>query len=418
MRCLNPRCGRVIPATVRYCAYCGSKAPTDTVPAAPPESGAPKSESGAGRAWFTRMLDALLGRGSRGPAGAPATPADAGQRAIRTEAPPLSTPPPVRRAPAQERNLQPAAGSWPVAIIETIAVDNVARLERFATLGAGHAGGGVCFSPDGRLLAAGSDHGMVGLWEVSSGREVWSFKDQLDWVHGVAFSPDGHILASASATLTFWDVAAGREIGSLRGHRSAVRSVAFSGDGSRLASGSKDGTARLWDVASRTELWSLRGYGDPVASVAFSPDGHLLVAAAGRRVQVWEVSSAQRIQTLDHPAPLTSALFGPDGNLLAAGSTDGSVALWDLSARRMFRSLGGHMDAVQSIALSSDGRLLASGSADRTVKLWDVGVARERVALLAAAPVNAVVFNPSGQMLAVGQADGDVTIWAVRPPSP
>ena len=412
MRCPNPRCGRVIPATARYCAYCGARAPVDTVPA--PQSGTAKGESGIGRTWFARIVDALLGRKPPALLETPPAPTKVEASSFRPVTPTPIPTPPRRRAPTQQRTLQPVAGAWSLAKIETISVDNVARLERVAVIGAGHAGGGICFSPDGRLLATGSDFGMVGLWEVASGREVRSFKDQFDRVHSVAFSPDGHILASASATLTFWDVTTGREIGSLRGHRLAVQSVTFSGDGSRLASGSKDGTARVWDVASRTQLWSLFGYGDPVASVTFSPDGHLLAAAAGRRAQVWEASSAQRIQTLEHHATLTSALFGADGNLLAAGSTDGSVALWDLSSKRLFRSLSGHMDAVQSIAFSSDVRLLASGSADRTVKLWDVGGARERVALPTASPVNAVVFIPSGRMLAVGQADGDVAIWAVR----
>jgi WD40 repeat protein len=69
-------------------------------------------------------------------------------------------------------------------------------------------------------------------------------------VFSVAFSPDGKLLASGSEddTVKLWDVASGRELQTLRGHAGNVSSVAFSPDGKLLASGSSDGIIRLWGV--------------------------------------------------------------------------------------------------------------------------------------------------------------------------
>src|SRR3954454_9249851 len=69
-------------------------------------------------------------------------------------------------------------------------------------------------------------------------------------VTSVAFSPDGKMLASGSndETIKLWDVQAGKEHATLKGHTNEVTSVAFSPDGKTLASASLDGTVRLWDV--------------------------------------------------------------------------------------------------------------------------------------------------------------------------
>ena len=117
----------------------------------------------------------------------------------------------------------------------------------------------VAFSPDGKILATGSNDGTVRLWDVATRRQIGSpLTGHTGAVYSVAFSPDGKILASGKRRRH------GAAVG--RGHRpadrqrrstatpAAVDSVAFSPDGKTLATGSYDDTVRLWDVATHRQI--------------------------------------------------------------------------------------------------------------------------------------------------------------------
>lgn len=102
-------------------------------------------------------------------------------------------------------------------------------------------------SPDGRLLATGSDT-TVRLWDIATQRELARFTGGAGDIHSVAFSNDGKIIATGwyEGVIQLWNVASGQQVGTLQGHISFVNSLAFSPDGRTLASSSMDKTLRLW----------------------------------------------------------------------------------------------------------------------------------------------------------------------------
>ena len=152
----------------------------------------------------------------------------------------------------------------------------------------------VAFSPNGKVLAAGTAEGQVRLWRVADGQPLLTCEGHLGAVWSVAFSPDGRLLASASTdgTVRLWNVDTGQSLQTLAGHTHQVWSVAFSPDGRLLASGSTDGTVRLWEIPTGQSLQTLAGHTHLVRSVAFSPDGRLLASGSfDQTVRLWNVDT-------------------------------------------------------------------------------------------------------------------------------
>lgn len=148
----------------------------------------------------------------------------------------------------------------------------------------------LAITPNGRMVASGSDDKTIRVWDVNTGVEMLRFKS--DEMIGLSFSIDGKLLASTSnrSMIRLWDMTTVKQLPSLNGENGFAKALAFSPDSKTLASGSREGTIHLWDIATRKMMYTLKGHTSWIKILKFSPDGKTLVSGgAGGVVLLWNV---------------------------------------------------------------------------------------------------------------------------------
>jgi WD40 repeat protein len=159
----------------------------------------------------------------------------------------------------------------------------------------------------------------------------------------ISTSPDGTLLASGSQdkTIIIWDLTLPNpqpKFAPLKGHTDAVRSVAFSNNSSFLVTGSEDCSMRIWKVLNGDEndegvpsvsllCGPILAGTERVNSVCWSPDNNFVVSASfDKTVRVFTFNMpGQVLNTFDAGKDIAKLVFEEDGNVICALDTLGAV---------------------------------------------------------------------------------------------
>ena len=229
----------------------------------------------------------------------------------------------------------------------------------------------------------------------------------------------------------------------LTGHDHPIVSLSFlkdeklvstSSDGALLhwdpASGEKssEGSGGLWiaGIAPRTEPFCLERQGSSGLALEFSPNGTWLAAGrSDKSIALWDLSTNSVVPRVGP----TKVLKRHSGNAACGGiyhpanksKRRGEVHVWDaLSGAEVF-SANGLSSCVYSLALSPDGKRLVAAvgplgeSGPFDVKLWDVDAGREILTLgRHKNKVHGVAFSKDGKRIASGGNEGLIKIWSIE----
>ncbi|KAM3916335.1 coronin-7-like [Leptodactylus fuscus] len=225
-------------------------------------------------------------------------------------------------------------------------------------------------------------------------KEAW-----ISGIGGVATSSSGNNIqcgysrivyntdSPGTLAITFLQVEQGERRSFIRlpFHSDVVTDFAFSPfDDSLLATGSSDQTVKLWRLSETNNLSdltvTLAAKGGSVKALQFHPaaDG-LLVSAAGKCAQVWDLCRGTALAALDdHGDQVQSICWSQDGALIGTTSKDKRLRIFDVrkstGASQDAQGHDNHKDS-RVVWTNSNNHLLTSGFnqvRERELLLWDL----------------------------------------------
>jgi WD40 repeat protein len=273
--------------------------------------------------------------------------------------------------------------------------------------------------PDGRILAAGADRGLV-LWDLADGKELAFLPIGLVW--GPLFEPSGDLITFGSIGVQRWPIRldAGRDelkIGPPRRLPLPESACGLARDRSGRIVAAADHTHAYVAAPGRTVRV---GPLDDCRDVAVSPDGRWLATGSHTRgVQVWRIDEAiedpakEATKVADLPIEYhTTVSFTPDGKWLVAGSP--RLRLWRVGTWREEGEYTGRIGCF-----SPDGRTTAIAEPTRILRLVEFATGRTLARLESPdlGGVHNLAFSPDGSRLVLGSSDRpapSVRVWDLR----
>jgi WD40 repeat protein len=220
----------------------------------------------------------------------------------------------------------------------------------------------TAIAADDTLAALVLNNNTVRLFNLQNGQAGATLTGHEGPVKAAAFSPDGKLVATGSddSSVRTWNVADGAMIAKLPMPK-PVTALSFNKDGTQLIAGHADNVIRLWATPTAAvdpaapapmRLWNLdnggqqfnQNLGAPVSGVAVSADGQFVAGSAENNIaRVWQRNGQQKCEVKGDPLLDRQVAFLTDELTVAKNK----VTLNDNAVKEGEKDITGREDSLK-----------------------------------------------------------------------
>src|SRR5262245_15200889 len=238
----------------------------------------------------------------------------------------------------------------------------------------------MIFSADGQIVVALGYDNLIRIVDFDSGKDKCDPVRHPHGMHTAAWlSTNKTFVAIGEGILRIFDLE-GRELKSWKASVNVQCAVACSPDAKWIATATnRNGEVQLWDAETGELKRTMQRFGQRTTSrtgnLAFSPDGKLLVQATHSwEVPIWEIETgklAQKIGKQSDPVHAVSVGFGTNGKFVVVAGSNRSLQLWGVSSGERLRQAEGS-EIGTSLAVSPNGKTAVVCGQGPALRLFDL----------------------------------------------
>ena len=275
---------------------------------------------------------------------------------------------------------------------------------------------GIQFSPDGKLLASGSEDKTAILWSAETYEPLHVMATFAFPVRGLAFyytRESKTLLTNGDYVIKQWTLD-GQPLKVIPGSNTSLWMLSLSPDGKYLTAGTYEKANRIWNLGAKiTLLDPLKGHEKNALVSRFSNDSKYIVTGSlDMTLRLWDFKKDSCLRIYKgHGGNIFDVQFSPDTLTFASASDDRNIRIWKIAEDKSIQTLVGHEKGVVSLVYSKDGKYLISGSYDKSVRLWELATGKCIYTYYQKDEVNAISVNPDNSVFAAALNDNTIALW-------
>jgi WD40 repeat protein len=264
----------------------------------------------------------------------------------------------------------------------------------------------------GNLLAAGSDDGVLVIWDTKTGKEIFRKKLFTEKIFSIEFDHNERYLAAGGYTenLFLYDLKSGNQW-ELKGSGTAISSICFNKTGSEVAAGTSDGHCYVWDLASKTVKSDVQYDNNAIALVAFiNDDKYLLVCNTNGLIKMGDQNTKDTFQLRNYAGDIA---INHAKNIIAFRQKN-QVQLLKITGNQLTNldaiSLPETDVAGDGLFINNAGTVLAAVTGN-TIGIYDTKSGKPLLPrLIGGTSINSVAMDNNGEKIAA-DVSGNVQVW-------